>query len=147
MNALFSLVKLQISKALFNCSAPAISTAMAPESLNRIYADEMQNHPYGYGLYQPTFSTVIKPGSVGFFDPSGFWSPLADLTDPKSLDALGLKPPRHALAPAPSQKQSWGPMTSKSTSAHNLDASAGIEYVPILSTTLTPRSISNLQYS
>lgn len=117
---------------------------MAPDSLNRIYADEMQNHPYGYGLYQPTFSTVIKPGSVGFFDPSGFWSPLADLTDAKSLDALGLKPPRHALSPAPPQEQSWGPMTSKSTSAHNLDASAGIEYVPTFSTSFASKKYLEL---
>jgi hypothetical protein len=104
---------------------------MDSKELNRIYADEMKNHPYGYGLYQPCFSTVIKPGSVGFFDKSGFWSPLADLADPKALETAGLKAPKHALSPAPPQKQSWGPMASKSTSGHNIDASAGTEYVGV----------------
>lgn len=102
---------------------------MASESLNRIYADEMQNHPYGYALYQPMFSSVIKPGAVGFFDASGFWSPVADLTDVKSLEAAGLKPPHHALSAAPLQNQTWGPMTSKSVSGHNLDTSSGTKYV------------------
>lgn len=113
---------------------------MASDPLNRIYADEMQNHPYGYGLYQPVFNRVIKPGVVGFFDPDGFWSPLADLTDPESLKAAGLKPPKHALSPAPPQNQTWGPMTSKSVSGQNLDASAGTEYVSHL-ILLRPRFI------
>jgi hypothetical protein len=95
--------------------------------LNKVYADEMKNHPYGYGLYQPPFSTVIKPGSVGYFDKLGFWSPIADLTDPASLSAAGLQPPRQKLSKAPSQKQIWGPMASKSVSGKNLDVSAGTE--------------------
>jgi len=100
---------------------------MATDTLNITYANEMQNHPYGYALYQPIFDTVIKPGIVGFFDPDGFWSPIADLSDPKSLELAGLKPPRKQLSAAPPQNQTWGPMTSKSVSGRNLDASAGTE--------------------
>jgi len=77
---------------------------MASDPLNRIYANEMQDHPYGYALYQPVFNNIIKPGAAGFFTAEGFWSPLADLTDPESLNAAGLKPPKHALSPAPPQE-------------------------------------------
>jgi hypothetical protein len=107
---------------------------MASDPLNRIYANEMQNHPYGYALYQPVFNNIIKPGAIGFFDRDGFWSPVSDLTDPDSLKVAGLKPPKHVLSPAPPQDQTWGPMTSRSVSGHNLDASAGTEYTshPIL---------------
>jgi hypothetical protein len=119
---------------------------MATDTLNIIYANEMQNHPYGYAIYQPEFDTVIKPGMVGFFDPVGFWSPIADLSDPKSLKEAGLKPPRKALSPAPPQNQTWGPMTSKSVSGHDLDSSAGTEYVSSFNTLflLAPKSTADI---
>lgn len=107
---------------------PRTYSTMASDPLNRIYANEMQDHPYGYALYQPVFNNIIKPGAAGFFTAEGFWSPLADLTDPESLNAAGLKPPKHALSPAPPQEQTWGPLTSKSVSGHNLGATAGKEY-------------------
>jgi len=95
--------------------------ASTTDKLNRIYADEMCNHPYGYAIYQPAFTSVIKPGMVGYFDPDGIWSPLVDLTDTGALTAAGLKPPNKLMS-APPQEEIWGPMTSKSVSGHNLDS-------------------------
>lgn len=99
------------------------------DSLNRIYADEMRNHPYGYALYQPISASIIKPGVVGYFDATGFWSPLADLNDAAALQAAGLKPPTSKLVAAPPQNSTWGVMTSKSVSGHNFAANPSIGYV------------------
>lgn len=96
------------------------------DTLNRIYALEMRNHPYGYALYQPASTSVLHPGAVGYFDAQGFWSPLADLNDLEGLKALGLKAPKTKLMKAPDQKSSWGPIASKSTKGINFDASPGL---------------------
>ncbi|KAI9743314.1 MAG: hypothetical protein M1818_003160 [Claussenomyces sp. TS43310] len=96
------------------------------DPLNRIYAEEMRHYPYGYALYQPASTAVIKPGIVGYFDSTGFWSPLADLNDTTALKAAGLTPPKHPLSPAPPQDQTWGPMTSKSVTGHDLKASPSL---------------------
>lgn len=104
-----------------------MATSQAP--LNKVYAEEMRNHPYGYALYQPTSSSIIKPGVVGFFDKTGFWSPLADLNDEEGLKAAGLSPPSSKLVAAPDQLSTWGVMTSKSTSGQNFEANPSIGLV------------------
>ncbi|KAL8822490.1 MAG: hypothetical protein Q9191_006776 [Dirinaria sp. TL-2023a] len=86
-------------------------------SLERVYADQMRHHPYGYALYHPASTTTLRPGSVGVFDGLGFWNPIAHLEDPTSLQKHGLKPPTEGLERAPSERiRKWSPRTSSGVS-------------------------------
>jgi hypothetical protein len=87
--------------------------------LNNIYRESLSKHPYGYALYEPQSSKVIKPGVCGYIDQEdGSFVPLTgagnkfiNLTDNESLQLNGLSP-LHNVVPAEPEKKYWGPKTS-----------------------------------
>lgn len=98
-------------------------------SLERVYADQMRHHPYGYALYHPASTTTLRPGSVGFFDGLGFWNPIAHLEDLPSLKKHGLKQPSEALERSPTERiRKWTPRTSSGVSEKLLGFRIGAGY-------------------
>lgn len=79
----------------------------------------MINNPYGYALYEPQSSTIIKPGACGYIDPeNGSFIPLVrdenkrvDLGDTDSLKVNGLTTFDNLVRAEPDTR-SWGPKTS-----------------------------------
>jgi hypothetical protein len=97
--------------------------------LDKVYAKNMQHHPYGYALYKPMSSTILKPGSCGYFDSLGAWNPIANLDDVQSLQKYGLQPPKERLEKAPPEENiTWGPKVSQNVTEQRMDLSGGARY-------------------
>ncbi|KZF19065.1 hypothetical protein L228DRAFT_53304 [Xylona heveae TC161] len=95
--------------------------------LHLTYAERMKNHPFGFALYKPTSNTILKPGSVGYFDGSGFWNPITDLTNKDALKRRNLKEPGE-LSRAPREEiKGWGPKVSTKVNSYTGDFSGGVD--------------------
>lgn len=66
-------------------------------TLADVYTERMKCHPFGLALYHPISSRDLKPGSVGFLDSLGHWTPIAHLEESESLSKNGLRFPTHSL--------------------------------------------------
>jgi hypothetical protein len=100
------------------------------DDLSHVYAENMAHHPYGYAMYKPVSSNILKPGSCGYFDSLGTWNPFVDLTSPSSLQKYGLSSPKEELERIPSEENTdWGPKVSRSVTEARLDLSGGLGYV------------------
>jgi|SRR5271155_4429483 len=96
------------------------------DRLDNIYNKHMRQHHHGYALYKPVSSDLMRPGSCGYFDDSGSWNPILDLSDPQSLQKHGLTPPKE-LTPAPVENNiSWGPKASQGVTEQKIDISLGV---------------------
>ena len=73
-------------------------------SLADTYAERMKCHPFGFALYHPASSRILRPGSVGFFDSLGVWVPVAHLEDSESLSKHGLRFPKTSLTVAKTER-------------------------------------------
>ena len=96
---------------------------MAP-FLFQDYARSMLKHGYGYALYEPQSSVVLKPGICGYLDESGRFIETIDITDvkvlaEKGLDSLG------KVEKAASETRNWGPKVSESVKYTRVDLHAG----------------------
>jgi hypothetical protein len=81
-------------------------------SLADVYTERMKCHPFGLALYHPVSSRDLKPGSVGFLDSLGYWTPIAHLEESESLSKNGLKLPTHPLTLARTERiTGWTPKT------------------------------------
>jgi hypothetical protein len=99
------------------------------QTLDKVYARSMMQHPYGYALYHPTTTAEIYPGAIGFFDSLGVWRRLAKLEDDeKTLAAHGLSPPKEELDhSAPDCIAGWEPKFSESVTAQEIGAEGEVE--------------------
>lgn len=87
--------------------------------LNNIYRESLSKHPYGYALYEPQSSKVVKPGVCGYINPQdGTFVPLTgagnkfiDILDNESLQSSGLSQLDNVVLAEPDHKY-WGPKTS-----------------------------------
>jgi hypothetical protein len=93
--------------------------------LPHIYANAMSNHGYGYALYEPVSSTIVKPGVCGYLDENGNWNPVANLTDSVSLSRDGLGPVGEVKWAPVDEGRSWGPKVSNSVTAVRVNLKAG----------------------
>jgi hypothetical protein len=100
------------------------------DNLSTLYAQQMKHHPYGYALYKPVAESVIQRGSVGYFDGSGDWNPIAQLSDAADLENKGYKPLREPLVSSPKEEHThWGPKTSQGVRNRNIGLDAGASFV------------------
>jgi hypothetical protein len=98
--------------------------------LNNTYRKSMLQHPYGYALYEPQSSIIVKPGALGYLDPeNGRFVPLfsnnrrrLDLEDPESLASSNLDT-FDVLREAP-EPRDWGPKVSSQVHGHKVDFKA-----------------------
>jgi hypothetical protein len=93
---------------------------MPGNRLNDVYAEILQNHPYGYDLYAPESSLTLKPGTCGFLDQKGAWTPLLDLSNAAAVHARGFTP-FHDFSPAPPKSGLWGPKGSEGVTGVSVD--------------------------
>lgn len=101
-----------------------------PNNMATRYAEAMQDHSYGHGLYTPEPMEILKPGSCGYLDDRGRWQPVIyDITDQASLKAKGFKAPS-GLARIPSRTHTWGPKKSTSVSCTKPAITAGVSALP-----------------
>lgn len=105
---------------------------MVPKSLDLTYARLMKCHPFGTALYNPPSSSQFRVGGVGYFDSSGAWNPISDV----STSSNPLSPIEASqLAKAPREEQIWGPKLGTSTDGHELGVSTGIGALPLVAAT------------
>ncbi|KAF4344802.1 hypothetical protein FBEOM_1232 [Fusarium beomiforme] len=115
---------------------------MASKALDLKYAELMRAHPFGTALYLPVPASEFQPGFIGYFDSTGAWNPIGDITKP-SISVSGLAYiDETALSRAPSQKQIWGPKLGNETRGRAIDLSAGIGSIPMLAAAALPFDIS-----
>ena len=96
------------------------------KSLAANYVEQMQHHPHGYAIYEPISSTVLRPGSCGFFDESGGWTTVAQLDDIESLKRSGFVPPAPLEETQDRITRSWHPKCSSGVSAVDVDLGVGV---------------------
>lgn len=92
------------------------------------FAKAMRDHPYGVAMYRPPRSTVLRLGTVGYFDDFGAWNIIVDLTNAKDLASKGLGPMNAAeIEAAPVDNAiKWGPILSTSTQSSKVNFSGGV---------------------
>lgn len=97
-------------------------------SLADTYAERMRVHPYGFALYHPASTRVMRPGCVGFLDSHGVWTPIAHLEDSDSLTKHGLRFPKQSLTVAKTERiTGWDPKVSNGVTERSggIDLGAG----------------------
>ena len=93
--------------------------------LDKQYAEIMGNHPFGVALYRPLPTSILRPGSLGYFDEFGSWNLIAHLAELEgpievrpNLLAKGLGKLDHKIDTAPPEDGiKWGPKMSSDTKA------------------------------
>ncbi|KAM0470853.1 hypothetical protein ACHAPX_009727 [Trichoderma viride] len=104
--------------------------------LDRVYAQLMSDHPYGWGLYKKVTTRDLHPGSCGYFDPEGDWNTITDLSDPQNLTTQGWTIPDDQLHDSEGPKSAtWGPKTSSAIRSCRIGGTAG--GIGVVSTSLT----------
>ncbi|KPM46374.1 hypothetical protein AK830_g4 [Neonectria ditissima] len=98
---------------------------MAQGSFAEHFRRSMQNHPFGYALYEPAPFTRLQPGTVGYLDENQHWHPILNLLDPEALERDGY-PPVGELRPSDPDVRRFGPLLSTKTAKTNLDLEAGV---------------------
>jgi hypothetical protein len=103
---------------------------MAPDSLRILYANQMAPHArFGYALYEPPLSKDLKPGAVGYFDASGSWNPILQLSDGKAVQSAGYVEIKEKLKSAQDENIAWGPKCSSGMRGVMVDLKASAKYV------------------
>ncbi|KAK5999137.1 hypothetical protein PT974_01526 [Cladobotryum mycophilum] len=95
--------------------------------LDRVYAQLMRHHPYGWALYKKVTKREIFPGSCGYFDPEGDWQTIVDLTGPShNLVGQGWKVPCDKIHSTRSpESTTWGPKNSGSIESRSVGGTVG----------------------
>ena len=95
--------------------------------LDEQYAEIMENHPFGVALYRPLPTSILKPGSLGYFDEFGGWNLIAHLAEGPALHAKGLGKLEDEIDIAPLDDGiTWGPKISSDTKATKVALSGGM---------------------
>lgn len=92
------------------------------------YAKSMEDHPYGFALYQPELSSILQPGACGYLNGFKRWQPITKVNDTAALTAaLGTyEPLSMALALMPPQEMAWGPKASRRMKYTKIQASGSV---------------------
>ncbi|WKT52379.1 hypothetical protein QSH57_002893 [Fusarium oxysporum f. sp. vasinfectum] len=112
------------------------------KALDLKYAELMRAHPFGTALYLPIPSSQFQPGFIGYFDATGAWNPIGDLTSSSSLPPGLSSIDGTTLKRAPSQKQMWGPKLGNETRGRAIDLSVGLGAIPMLAAAALPFEVS-----
>ncbi|KAF4462337.1 hypothetical protein FALBO_10852 [Fusarium albosuccineum] len=89
-----------------------------------LYRRSMENHPYGYALYEPAPFSRLQPGTVGYLDDYQRWHPILNLNDTEAVQNSGYPPVGHLQRCDPDVHR-VGPLLSTGTSKTNLELEAG----------------------
>ena len=92
----------------------------ANDDLHLMYAESLRHHSFGYALYHPCPSTVLTPGSIGYFDNVGEWNPMEFESFKTLVQGMKMGEIEHAT---------WGPITTKEVTQIDLSGSASL-YLP-----------------
>jgi hypothetical protein len=85
--------------------------------LHEMYAESLRHHSFGYALYHPCPSTVLTPGSIGYFDNVGEWIPMEFDSFKALVAGMKMGEIEHAKC---------GPITTKQVTQVSLSASANL---------------------
>lgn len=108
---------------------------MTQMTLGHAFATSLKEHGYGWALCEPEDFSVLNPGSCGYINECGSWTPLFCIDDPDDLKRHGLGPIA-AFQKAPSSERAWGPKTSSNTKQCKLELSGEAEQVDVLKDSL-----------
>ncbi|RJE19948.1 hypothetical protein PHISCL_07712 [Aspergillus sclerotialis] len=90
------------------------------------YAELMKANSEGRFLYYPQRYTDLHPGSVGFFDRSGSWNEIADLSKPESLKEAKLTPFNRTLTMLEPREIMWKTKSSESEDEQSIRGTGGL---------------------
>lgn len=94
--------------------------------IDRVYAQLMRHHPYGWALYKKITRRDMFPGSCGYFDSEGDWCGIADLNNRQDLAEQGWKMPDNRIGSTqPPQSVKWGPKISGSVKSNQVGGTIG----------------------
>lgn len=101
---------------------------MPDSKLNEVYAQGMKQHPYGYALFKPRDSTIIKPGLCGFFDDNSNWTTIVDTTTIPD-NHTHFQPLKKKYDPCLDQPETlkWGPQYSQSVTSKWFDVTGKVK--------------------
>lgn len=101
----------------------------------------MRHHDLDYALYHPIPNAELRIGDCGYFDGSGHWNRIGNITEAGSLKRYGLQPTKpEDLDKAPTNNSiAWGPLTTKHVMSETCEVKAEVTYVSniVMSTQLT----------
>jgi hypothetical protein len=99
---------------------------MGKESIGIEYAALMRHNSEGTYLYSPPLFREFYPGSCGFFDSTGGWKEITNLTDPEQVKSKGYSPVRVVLDRKKNPQSSvWESRTSNGSSKRGGRAAPG----------------------
>lgn len=109
-----------------NLIACRTSINMPDKTLAEQYAELMKANSEGRFLYYPQRYTDLHPGSVGFFDRSGSWNQIADLSNPESVKNAGLTPFDRPLTMHEPREVMWKTKSSESEDERSIRGTGGL---------------------
>lgn len=88
--------------------------------LDRVYAQLLRHHPYGWALYKKVTKRDVFPGCCGYFDTDGDWHGLVDLNAGPNLTSQGWMIPDAGIINEKSpESMTWGPKNSNSIQSNH----------------------------
>ncbi|KAL7924175.1 hypothetical protein ACQKWADRAFT_325363 [Trichoderma austrokoningii] len=103
----------------------------AKSRLDRVYAQLMSDHPYGWGLYKKVTTRDMHPGSCGYFDSEGDWKFIIDLSSEHDLISQGWKIPDDGIYDTNGPgSATWGPKVSNSVQKSSIGGTARANNTP-----------------
>ncbi|KAL7792028.1 hypothetical protein V8C37DRAFT_381385 [Trichoderma ceciliae] len=106
--------------------------------LDRVYAQLLSDHPYGWALYKKVTTREIHPGCCGYFDPDGDWHTIADLSDPDDVAGKGWSLPYDSISDSKAPASTiWGPKSSSSVQTRHIGGTAKTATAAPIKTSMT----------
>ena len=90
------------------------------------YADLMKTNSEGRFLYYPQRYSDLHPGSLGFFDRSGTWNEIADVSRPEPLKDAGLTPFGRPVKLHEPREMLWKTKSSESEDEQSIRGTGGL---------------------
>ncbi|KAL7953690.1 hypothetical protein V8C34DRAFT_296338 [Trichoderma compactum] len=98
--------------------------------LDRVYAQLLRDHPYGWALYKKVTTQKLHPGSCGYFDSDGDWQTLIDLTNLHNVADRGWTIPSDEIqGSGDPESMIWGPKNSDSVRSCHVGGKVGTTVV------------------
>lgn len=99
---------------------------MAPTSVREEYAELMKRNGDGHYLYTPIRYSLVHPGSVGYFDSTGGWTQITDLSEKGRPEKDGFTGVDDELPLDEPSESMWRTVSSGSEAESSFGLNAGL---------------------
>jgi len=114
-----------------------LATMPDTSSLDKVFTKAFANQHEGHAIYPPVSTKNIKPGMCGYFDTSGNWHKIAQLTNAEEVKQLlgdKVEPLDRSVEPEVENdlKTNWSAKASKTVKGKAIEIGAGAAFVILL---------------